>query len=123
VEKPVLIYDGDCSVCRRQVQNLRVLVGDRFGLESFRSSDFSVRFPATDLAECNKAIQLLTSNKRYSGAEAVARTMALRWFFYPFLLLYYLPGLRSLWDWFYRIIARNRFWISEKWPEAKKNPH
>ncbi len=114
--QPLLIYDAKCSVCVRQVRNLRAFVGDRFDLDSFRHEGFSLRHPEVPLSEAESSIQFLSKNgRRYSGAEAVARVMGLRWFFLPAMMIYYIPGLRWFWDKFYEVIARNRFWISEKW--------
>jgi len=113
--KPLLIYDGKCTVCSRQVQNLEGLIGDRFEKESFRTDKFFERHPEISKEACELAIQLLLPTGRiYSGAEAVARVVALRKIFLPAMWLYYVPGLRSLWDAFYRFIAKNRYWISKK---------
>jgi predicted DCC family thiol-disulfide oxidoreductase YuxK len=61
------------------------------------------------MEECQKAVQLIIEGKIYSGAEAAARAVGLRWIFKPFTWLYYVPGLRGIGDWFYAWIARNRF--------------
>jgi len=112
---PLLVFDGDCSVCRKQVENLRNVVGARMSAESFRQVDFFIRFPEFQREECERAIQLKMPNgRRFEGAEAVARTMALRWPLYPLMLLYYVPGLRWIWDGFYKWIARHRFTLSRR---------
>jgi predicted DCC family thiol-disulfide oxidoreductase YuxK len=42
------------------------------------------------------------------GAEAVNRAMRHCWWAKPFTFLYYLPGIRQLEDWLYRLVADNR---------------
>lgn len=108
--KPLIIYDNACSVCVRQVQNLQQLLPRKFEIDSFREAGFSVRHPNVPLEACEKALQFVNSNgKRFSGAEAVAQAMGLAIWTKPLVWLYYVPGLRRIWDAFYAWIARNRF--------------
>ena len=109
MNRPLLVYDGTCTVCVRQLEKLRDLLGDRFDCESFREPNFFQNHPRLRQEECEKAIQLVHPNGNvYAGAEAVARTLGLRHIYYPLTITYYIPGFRSIWESFYRAIARRR---------------
>jgi len=107
---PVLIYDGDCHFCVEQAARLERLVRGRVALESFRDPGVLSKYPALTRPECEAAIHLVETGGRVSrGAEAIARTLALRPALAPAALLYRVPVLRPLADWAYALVARNRF--------------
>jgi predicted DCC family thiol-disulfide oxidoreductase YuxK len=56
-----------------------------------------------------RAMQFIDARGRaYAGAEAAVRAVALRRIG-RLAFLYYLPGLRQLLDWTYRLLARHRY--------------
>jgi predicted DCC family thiol-disulfide oxidoreductase YuxK len=85
--QPVLLYDGDCGFCRRQVERLRTRVGDAVAFQPFQSATDRAGIPESNLS---RAVHLIDADGRVSsGAEAVFRTLA--------------AGKRnSLWLWMYR---------------------
>jgi len=108
--RPVLIYDGDCRFCVEQVSRLERLVNGAVRMQSFRDPGVLKRHPELTRAQCERAIQLVEPGGRsHSGAEAIATTLGLRPVLAPLAWLYYLPGIRQIADWGYRLVARNRF--------------
>ncbi|MFN0152510.1 MAG: thiol-disulfide oxidoreductase DCC family protein [bacterium] len=108
--KPVVIYDGDCRFCVEQAARLERLVQGRVTLESFRDPGVLSKYETLTRPECEAAIHLVEPGGRVSrGAEAVARTLALRAVLAPVAILYRVPMLRALADWGYALVARNRF--------------
>jgi predicted DCC family thiol-disulfide oxidoreductase YuxK len=88
--RPVLVFDGDCGICRRWVNYWRVLTGDR--IEYLPYQQIADQHPDIPLAEFQRSIQLLESGgARYRGAEATYRVLA------------YAPG-HGHWLWLYRHI-------------------
>ena len=110
---PLVIYDGECMFCRRQLGNLKRFSGGRFEAISFREPGFFERHPEVTPEECQKAIQFVSAEgRKYSGAEAVARIVSLNPIWLPVKWIYFVPGLRRLWDVVYENISLNRYKIS-----------
>ena len=103
----MLIYDGQCAFCRRELGRLQKISGGSLAAESFRDPGVPQKHGLT-MAQCDEEIHLVTVGKVYAGAEAVARVlMGHRWF----RLIawgYYLPGVRAASDAAYRWVARRR---------------
>jgi predicted DCC family thiol-disulfide oxidoreductase YuxK len=95
VREHVVIFDGDCSFCRRWIAAFRRL--DAFGALSFQ--------PATEL----EAMRLSAPNgKAHSGFDAVAGVLAVLpggYLVAPYLRL---PGVRNLGHRAYRYVAAHR---------------
>ena len=109
----IVVYDGACKFCKNQLKNLTRLSGTKFEAVSFRDDGFFVKYPMLTLEECEKSLQLLVpADRKYSGAEAVFRTVALNPFLRPALWVYYIPGLRTFFEWLYKNISENRYKIS-----------
>ena len=108
--QPVLIYDGRCRFCVREVRRLERWVHGRVRLESFRDPGVIERYPGLTEAQCEQALQLVEPDGSIrSGAEAVARTLRLNPRIAPLTWVYYVPLLRSAFDLGYRLVARSRF--------------
>ncbi len=124
-EHPVLIFDGDCSFCRAWVGFWRGLTGDKVEYLPFQEA--SERFPEVPVEDCLRAVQLITPEGRFGGAEAVARVLALvrgyRWLYWCYR---YVPGFAALASFAYRFIAehRNAGWRVTKvlWGEHPESP-
>lgn len=108
MERPLLVFDGDCAFCTRSV---------RFVEKRFRRHPTIVSWQSLDLdgigltrAECEEAVQWIGADgRRASGHVAVARTLihgGRGWSALGWLLL--APGVRQLAGVVYRWIARNR---------------
>jgi len=115
---PILLYDGVCGLCNRLVQF--ILRRDRNAVFQFASlqSPFAARIVArhgVNLAELDTVYVVV--NHEQADESLLARSDAVRYVlgqlggFWHFAagLLACLP--RTLCDWGYRIIARNRYRI------------
>lgn len=113
----VLIYDGDCSMCRASAFWLlrRALAGGASELEILpcRSPVRRIRFPHVSDETCLQAMQLVLPDGRIrSGADAVPEILARipRWRWVA--RLFDLPGVRPLSRRAYTWIAANRMRLS-----------
>lgn len=111
--KALVLYDGDCPLCRKSVRLLR-------GLDWFNALDYvnvrdAASIPALPVpVEPQRFLDemhLLTPDGRhvYHGFKAfrwMAWRLPLTWFLLPFL---YLPGVETLGQRAYLWVARNRF--------------
>jgi predicted DCC family thiol-disulfide oxidoreductase YuxK len=106
-QRPVLIYDGDCSFCIAWVDFWRSLTGD--GVEYLAFQQASERFPDVPLEDCRKAVQFIIPEGRFSGAEGVCRFLAgvpgYKWMFWCYR---FVPGFAALASFAYRFIANHR---------------
>jgi predicted DCC family thiol-disulfide oxidoreductase YuxK len=69
-------------------------------------------FPGVTPEACRRGVQLIAPDgKVIAGAEAIARLLATRPLLSPLAAIYFVPGLRSLWDRAYALVARNRYRI------------
>lgn len=106
-QRPVLLFDGDCSFCRIWIGYWRTLTGDRVEYVPYQSG--AARFPEAPLADFKKSVQLFENGERYSAADAVFRLMAqrpdLRW---PLWLYQHVPGVAPVTEFGYRLVAAHR---------------
>lgn len=124
VAPAVLIYDGDCSLCRASALWLlrRALAGGARDVEILpcRSAERHARFPQVDEAACLAAMQLVLPDGRVlSGADAVPELLLRipRWGWLA--RVFAVPGLRPLARRVYAWIARNRMRLSCRLPQAR----
>lgn len=106
--RPVLIYDGECTFCRRWVDRWRTAAGVALDLEPALTA--AERFPEIPTAEFVRAVQLVgTDGRVYSAAEAIVRASALAthrtWLRTAFERL---PGFASAAEAVYWLVARHR---------------
>jgi predicted DCC family thiol-disulfide oxidoreductase YuxK len=111
----VIIYDGHCRFCTAQANRLAGN-GGRIVLRSFHDAGVLDNYPSLTHEACMEELKLVGPDGRiYGGAEAVFRAFAFRHrFLGKILRLYYIPGIRSMADWGYRLVARNRYRIAGK---------
>ena len=113
MDRPLLLFDGDCGFCRFWVARWRVSVRDRVDFAPAQQE--ASRFPQITEEAWKRSLQLVTPEGAvYDGAEAVFRTLAYaperRWM----LTVYrYLPGARSVSEGAYRVVADNRAFFSK----------
>ncbi len=75
VDRPILIYDGDCGFCRLWIARWKTVTGDLVQYAPFQ--EVSGRFPQIPLERFKKSVQLVTpGGEVFSGANAVFRTLA-----------------------------------------------
>ena len=107
----VVVYDGDCRFCRRQIERIKQLdPSERFEYLAWQSEPFRERFGSLANEDLNKGLRVITPDGRVLvGADAVYHiTRSLsgwRWVAW----LYRVPGLRSLGRWGYAWVAARRY--------------
>jgi len=121
VPRPILLFDGDCGFCttsagfaERIAPTIDVVPYQRADLDALGVSEVAV---AAEL-------HLLEPGGVVSrGSDAVARTLMAAgraWMVLGRALL--LPGVRTLAQWSYRIIAANRFRLPGGTPACRLEP-
>lgn len=105
---PVLLYDGDCAICREWVNYWLSLTAERVIYRSYQSALDD--YPQLDAADCRRSIQLIESDGTiYSGAAATLKLLSrlpgrgLGWWLYR-----YVPGFALVAELTYRLSARQR---------------
>jgi predicted DCC family thiol-disulfide oxidoreductase YuxK len=107
LDRPCLVWDGDCGFCRRSVQHLRLWVGEHVDFEPYQTAH--VRFPAIPLPAFREAVHLFEPDGRVSrGAEAFFRALAHGGKALPLAAYRRLPGFAALSEWGYRQVAAHR---------------
>ncbi|HEV2419745.1 MAG TPA: lipase maturation factor family protein [Terriglobia bacterium] len=108
VQKPLLIFDGDCGFCRFYVEYWRQLTGDRVDYAPFQAA--AQNFPEIPLDNFKRSVQFIEPPEAVSSAaEAVFRLMALAAGYRRLLWLYkHAPGFAPLSETAYRIVAGHR---------------
>ena len=107
-DKPLLVYDGDCSFCKIWIEYWKLLTGERVSYAPFQ--EVADVFPNIPQEDFKKSVQLITPDGNVvSGAQAVFKTLGLanrlRWLTW---LHTHVPGVSSVSEWSYRFIARRR---------------
>lgn len=105
--RALLIYDGDCALCRLWVDAWRAQTGDRVVYAP--SQEITEKFPDIPRAKYRRAVQLIDADgRRYEAAEAVFRALAHApgrgWL----LRLYEAPLVGPIAEAAYRLVARHR---------------
>jgi predicted DCC family thiol-disulfide oxidoreductase YuxK len=106
----VLIYDGECSVCRGAVEWIRERSGpDDFEFFSCHSEDLPRRFPTIGKSACLTAMHLvLPGGKVLAGERAVPEILLRLKGWRLAAALFRLPGAGILSRAFYRWFAARR---------------
>lgn len=113
-DHPVLIYDGECPLCRRAVEWVRQRdPAGRFEFLPCQAGERAARFPSMTEPTCLESVQLaLPDGRVLSGADTLPAIFErLRgWSLVAGALR--LPGVRYLSPRVYRWIATNRHQLS-----------
>ncbi len=116
MNKPLLIFDGDCGFCRRWIERWRRITGNQVDYKPYQ--EVGSRYPEIPKEKFQQSVQLIEdlagARQITSGAEAVFRALAhhpqRRWL----LGLYQKSGLfRNLSEGFYNLVAGNRVLFSK----------
>ena len=113
----LVIFDGKCRFCRRQVSHLnRIDVARRLTFISLHDPLVAERFPDLTYDALMEQMYVVShvSEKRYGGAAALrflSRRLFLMWPLAPFL---HIPFSLPLWQWLYSQIAKRRYRLSQK---------
>jgi len=106
----VMLFDGECPLCMREVKTLRRLdrKRGRIGFEDIAAPEFDASKYHTDLGTLMARIHgVLSDGTLIEGVEVFRRAygaVGLGWLIAPTRW----PGLRQLSEWVYRVFARNR---------------
>ncbi|MFM8378967.1 MAG: thiol-disulfide oxidoreductase DCC family protein [Planctomycetia bacterium] len=109
-----VLYDGQCRFCQARVANLRWLDrGRRFEFLSLHDDRVARDFPEISRERLLEEMFVVdTTGHARSGATAVrylSRRLPLLW---PLAPLLHVPGSLPVWNWLYRLVARNRMRLS-----------
>ena len=110
--KPLLIFDGDCTFCRRWIARWQQTTGERVDYVPLQSDTIATQFPELSREQLESAVHLVEPDGRVTrAAEAVFRSLATarRW---PLWLYENVSGFAPLSEFAYRIVARNRGFFS-----------
>lgn len=116
-DRDVVIYDGRCGFCQKQVNNLSRLDRgkSRLAYISLHDERVAERYPElTHERLMSEMVVVDQSGTAHGGADAVrylSRRLPLLWLAVPIL---HIPGTAGLWRWFYGQVAKKRYWLSEK---------
>jgi len=123
-QRVVLIYDGQCPVCRKTIAWIREnMRKDAFEMLTCQAEEARQRFPDIKQAVCMQAMQLvLPDGQVLAGEKALPEILKRLKRFSPAAALFALPGSEVISRSFYRWFADNRYHIAEVlFPEKKKD--
>ncbi len=112
----VVIYDGQCNICRRQIERLPWWdCQRRLSYLSLHDPEVAERYPDLSHEELMEQMVIVGHDgRRHKGAAAFAHlTVRLRrlWWLSPILNF---PGAMPLWQFLYRRIAQYRYKLGGK---------
>jgi predicted DCC family thiol-disulfide oxidoreductase YuxK len=112
VPKPILIFDGECTFCRRWISYWRSLTGAQVDYAPYQ--EVGSRYPSIPTAHFEQAVQLVEEDGRVrSGADAVLTTLSYEPRFKGLVWLYrYAPGFAPLSEAVYQWVSRHRVLLS-----------
>lgn len=113
-EKPVLIYDGECTFCQMSVLRIAAWTGPT--IEFATSQSVRERFPEIPEQNFDAAVQFVERGGAVSsGGAAVLRALACIPITGAFPLWLYrtIPGVAAVLEFFYGLVANNRKLISQ----------
>ena len=112
VNKPVLVYDGDCAFCTFWIQRWQKLAGYRIQFRPFQ--DMEVDYSEVSEQQFKSSIWFFsTRGNYYSAARALLMTVDHRHFGKTLLwLMNNIPGVNKLFDGIYYFMSHHRgfFW-------------
>ena len=106
--KPLLVFDGDCSFCRRWITRWRDITADRVNYAPFQ--EVADQFPSIPREEFASAAWLIDPDRSaHRGARAVFGALAVApghaW---PLWFYRRVPGVRAMTESVYRFVAGHR---------------
>jgi predicted DCC family thiol-disulfide oxidoreductase YuxK len=109
--RDTVLFDGQCRFCQRQVARLRAI--DLTKCLQFTSlHDESVARDFPELSQEALLAEMFVVDRRgiaRCGATAwryLSRRLPMLW---PLVPVLHVPGSLPLWNWIYRLVARNRY--------------
>jgi predicted DCC family thiol-disulfide oxidoreductase YuxK len=126
LNKPLLIYDGDCGFCIFWIDSWKQAIGDR--LDFVTSQEAAPSYPEIPATQFINSVVLIENDGSVCyAAEAVFRALAYNpWQAWPLTLYKMLPGFASISEMLYRLVASNRMFFSKitflLWGRSYKPP-
>lgn len=119
-ESSVVIFDGNCRFCQKQVKRLsRFDGGGRLSYISLHDPRVAERYPDLSHDQLMEQMYVVSPvGNRYGGAAAVrylSRYLPRLWWLAPLL---HIPFSMPLWQWLYRKVAVRRYKLSENMDDA-----
>jgi predicted DCC family thiol-disulfide oxidoreductase YuxK len=110
-DRDTVLYDGRCRFCRGQMAILRRLdLTGRLALLSLHDPSVARDFPEIPPEELMREMFLVDRQGRAHGGVQAWRVLSRRLpILWPAAILLHLPGSLPVWNWLYRLIARNRY--------------
>jgi len=107
VNRPLLIFDGDCGFCRGWIARWKQITRDRLDYAPFQ--EVADRFPEITQAEFQTSVHFIDTQGRHTrAAEAVCRLLAVGDRQWPLWMYEHVPGARPFLEFLYRRIASHR---------------
>jgi predicted DCC family thiol-disulfide oxidoreductase YuxK len=109
--RPVLIFDGNCPICRKTMDWIRGNSDkDTFEMLTCQSEDVIQRYPFIDRASCMQAMQLILPDGTVLPGEKALPEILKRTKRYDSAAgLFSLPGAETISRLFYRWFADHRY--------------
>ncbi len=113
----VVIFDGQCRFCQKQVQRLRWLDGrgGRLAFLSLHDPRVRQRYPDLTHAQLMEQMYVVEADGTAHGGSAAVRYLSRRlpWL-WPTMPILHLPGTAGIWRWMYRQVAKRRYRLAGK---------
>jgi len=114
MKQDVVLYDGHCRFCTRQIETLRRLDGkNRLRFLSLHDSSVATDYPDLSFDQMMAEMWVISiGGVRYGGANALrylSRRLPILWPVSPWL---HFPGSMPFWSWLYRQVAKRRYRIA-----------
>ena len=113
----LMIFDGDCAFCSSSARVLRKMTGNRIAIEPYQF----LKLEKFDLSEelTSKAVYYVSNQKTYIANYAIAQILIESKSIWSLAgRLMNLPGIRTIANWVYYWVARNRHRLPGGTPEC-----
>jgi predicted DCC family thiol-disulfide oxidoreductase YuxK len=109
----VVLWDGECTFCRSQVQRLRHWDGDRLAYLSLHDPRVVQRYPELSREQLMEQMWVVTvAGQRFGGADAVRYLSRQLPWLWPLAPVMHVPGAMPLWRRLYAWVAQRRYRIA-----------
>ena len=106
-ERPVLLYDGECKLCRGFAARATQQFGDE--VEVLPGADRTGQLREVSPEQLARSVVLLDeAGELREGALALAHLLRLRGTRWPLWCYEHVPGVAGASEWAYRLVARYR---------------